>query len=79
MTDEDIAIEYEAHLAYSGEELKTCPICNEDTHAKSCPTCRLAGKAVALSGDMLADMIRAKIEAGEDVDIDAMLENSLKG
>jgi DNA repair exonuclease SbcCD ATPase subunit len=66
MTDDDLIIEFEAIMAFAGEKLKICP-CGMETHAETCPVC-----GCKLSGDTLADAIRQKVEAGEDVDLDQL-------
>lgn len=68
MTDEDILLEYEAHLAFNGEILKTCPRCALETHRKKCPEC-----GITLTGDQVMDDALARVEAGEEVDLDALL------
>lgn len=67
MTEDEIILEYEAHLAYEGEALKKCPRCDAETHRKQCPYCD-----VALSGDKEADDLFDRIEKGEDVDLSVL-------
>lgn len=67
MTDEDIALEYEIWLASEGKLLKTCYKCKATTHRDVCPGC-----GIAISGDELADDVYARIEAGEDVDLNSV-------
>lgn len=74
MTDEDIALEYEADLAFNGETLKQCFQCEAETHRQHCPTCKNPdGTPVSLSGDTNFDDAVAKMESGEDVDIEQLL------
>ena len=73
MTEEGIVVEYEAMLCSEGEELKTCPYCNKQTYRKNCPYCKRG--VVALTGDPLVDDLFARIEAGEDVDLDLLRSN----
>lgn len=68
MSDEDILVEYELDLAAEGEKLKECPRCSLKTHRKECPECE-----IELSGDMQADDVFARLEAGEDIDLNAAL------
>lgn len=63
MTDEDLVVEFEAILAARGEKLKECP-CGMATHGKTCPVC-----GCALSGDPVADDLRRRAEAGEEIDL----------
>lgn len=79
MTDWDIAIEYEAHLAASGEPLKTCPRCGEQTHRAHCSSCKLPdGQPLQLTGDSAMDDAISRIEAGEDVDLDQLLRGGFE-
>lgn len=75
MTDEGIALEYEADLAFRGEVLKTCPRCKTQTHARGCPVCKTDdGTPIALTGDPTIDNVVAMIERKEDIDdLEALL------
>jgi hypothetical protein len=75
MTDEGIAIEYEADLAFKGEPLKTCPKCKTQTHASGCPVCKTEdGAPIALTGDPTIDNVVAMIEGNEVIeDLEALL------
>lgn len=75
MTDEEISIEFEARLAFSGEPLKTCPLCGLETHRQQCPTCTMPdGEPVNLSGDIVIDEAQVMIESGADIeDLDSLL------
>lgn len=64
MTVDDIVVEYEAHLAFSGEVLKECPRCGFETHRTSCPYCTVEDKPMELTGDKLMDEAKAKMEEG---------------
>lgn len=76
MTEEGLRLEYEAVLAYGGEPLKTCPRCSVETHERACPRCVLAdGRVLALTGDEAMDDALARIEDGEEID----LEKALRG
>jgi hypothetical protein len=73
MTDEEIALEYELDLVHRGEALKRCPRCKTTTHQKTCPNCQLKdGNPMELTGDELADEIKAKMAEGEELDLDAI-------
>jgi len=69
MTDEDIVLEYEYELMESGELLKTCPRCETKTHRKYCAECMVDGEPLPLTGDKLADDVRSRIAAGEELDL----------
>lgn len=71
MTDIEIAIEYEADLAYQGETLKECPRCHRKTHARACIRCETKRGPLQLTGDIVADAARADEEDGLEVDLDA--------
>ena len=74
MTSWEIAIEYEAYLASEGEPLKKCPRCGFETHRQHCVRCTLDnGEPLQLTGDAALDDAVARIEAGEDVDLDEIL------
>lgn len=74
MTDEEVLLEYEAHLAYEGEQLKTCPRCGIETHRPQCPTCKTPdGQALPLTGDSAMDEAYAKIKQGEEVDLEQII------
>jgi hypothetical protein len=66
MTDDDIVVEYEALLAARGEKLKECP-CGMLTHDRVCPFC-----SCPITGDPVADDLRRRAEAGEDVDLNLL-------
>jgi len=68
MTDEEIIVEYEAYLHFKGETLKTCPRCKVATYRSKCPFC----PDMSLTGDALADDLFARLEAGEDVDLNLL-------
>jgi len=68
MTDEGIALEYEMYLASEGKTLKACFQCGFETHRDQCPDC-----SVELSGDKEVDDIFARIEAGEEINLDEAL------
>lgn len=68
MTDEDISIEYEAVQAEAGEPLKVCPNCQTETYQQACPYC----PDISLTGDTLADDLFARLEAGEEVDLNQL-------
>ena len=76
MTDEEIAVEFEAVLCSTGETKKTCPKCNLDTFQKACPRC--AGEQNQLTGDAVIDDVFARMAAGEEVDLDAALRGQVK-
>jgi len=78
MTDEDILLEYEAVLAYSGEELKECPKCGLKTHRKHCTGCKVNDEPLQLTGDALGDELAACMEAGENLDIEAFIRSGGK-
>lgn len=75
MTDEGIALEYEARLAYAGEPKKVCPQCGRETFMKYCKTCKTPkGEPLPLSGDQQLDELRAKMDAGEEIeDLEALI------
>lgn len=73
MTEEDILVEFEADMAFSGEPLKSCPKCGTETHRKACPQCE-----IALTGDQKIDEAVLLAESGEDVDLDALLRPGKK-
>lgn len=68
MTERDILIEYEAHMATEGEPLKTCFECGRQTHGKHCLAC-----GVELTGDKKFDEVMKAVEEGKEVDIEAAL------
>ena len=68
ITDEEIALEYEMSLAAGGKSLKTCFTCETTTHRDKCPSCD-----IELSGDAEIDDIFARIEAGEEIDLNKAL------
>ena len=77
MTDEEMALEYELDLVQRGESLKCCPRCKTKTHQRTCPNCELNdGKPMELTGDELADDIKAKMAEGEELDLDAIFNPS---
>jgi hypothetical protein len=77
MTDEEIAVEYEAYLAFTGEQKKECPKCKRETFRENCPHCVLDnGEAILLTGDHKIDDVLSKLEAGEKID---NLEEILRG
>ena len=81
MTDEGISLEYEAHLAYRGEELKICPGCNTQTHRKCCPTCKdKGGVPIPLyTGDKDMNKLLHQMAAGEDVgDLEEIIRGGFK-
>ncbi|MCK5607604.1 hypothetical protein KAR91_37315 [Candidatus Pacearchaeota archaeon] len=79
MTDDDILLEYETLLAYEGEPLKTCPNCEAKTHRKHCVKCvNEDGQPQPLTGDSAIDQAMADIEAGKDVDLEAMLRGGFE-
>lgn len=68
MTDEEIVLEHETHLAYQGEPLKTCARCQGQTHRKYCPECRTAdGEPYPLTGDQALDALNARAAEGEEL------------
>lgn len=71
MTDEEIVLEYEMHLASEGNSLKTCFKCKRQTHREICPDCN-----TALSGDARFD---AALEMAEEGDKDLDLDKLLRG
>lgn len=74
MTDEDLALEFEAHLAFEGEPLKTCPQCGVETHRPQCPTCKTPdGEAMSLTGDSVMDEAFTKIKQGENIDLEKII------
>lgn len=73
MTDEEILLERETELAFDGKPLKACA-CGYQTHMDACPQCVSDdGEAKELFGDHDVDDMFAKMEAGEDVDIESIL------
>ena len=68
MSDEEISLEYEMCLADEGKLLKSCPVCELITHRDDCPVCD-----ITLTGDHEADDALARLEAGEDVDLEALV------
>lgn len=71
MTDEEISLEYELHLAADGKRLHECTNCGMETHRDECPCC-----TATVSGDKVIDDVFSKIAAGEHVDpqqLDALL------
>lgn len=74
MTDEDILLEYELEMIARGEKLKACPRCGTETHRTYCPNCVVDGKPIALSGDQFADDVAARLEAGEDIDLNDVFQ-----
>lgn len=62
-------MDYEGHLAFTGEALKECPFCQTKTYQKECPVCASEGREVSLTGDTEMDKARALIEDGEDIDL----------
>lgn len=68
MTDEEIALEYEMHLAAEGKTLKECFKCGCNTHRDQCPMCD-----IEISGDAEVDSVFERIEAGEEVNLDELL------
>ena len=77
MTDEEIAVEYEAQLAWEGEPLKTCPTCKAETHQKGCPNCTTEdSEPIVLTGNAAMDSVIALAESGkadEIKDLEALL------
>jgi hypothetical protein len=68
MTDESIAVEFEAYLCVGGEKMKTCPICKLETFQRKCPICRKG----ELTGDALIDSVFEDIENGKEVDMNVL-------
>lgn len=68
MTDEDISLEYEMFLSAAGKSLKECFKCKCTTHRDQCPVC-----GTELTGDKTIDEVFARIEAGEQLDLEAEL------
>ncbi|KAA0888769.1 hypothetical protein [Oryzomonas rubra] len=68
MTDEEITLEYEMHLAADGKSLKTCFKCGYKTYRDQCPEC-----GVEISSDSTADEILERLENGEDIDLEEIL------
>jgi len=74
MTDEDIRVEYESYLAFNGKAIKECPQCGTSTYRGYCTQCVLAdGSPLELTGDKELDDIFARLQNGENVDLDAEL------
>jgi len=69
MTDEEIMLEYEMEMIEQGEKKKTCPKCQIDTHRQQCPEC-----GMMITGDQLADEIMERMEAGEELDLNAIFK-----
>jgi len=80
MTDEEIALEYEAHFAFEGEPLKTCPKCKTQTHEKGCPICTTEdGSAMPLTGDNTIDSVVSMIGNNEHIeDLEALLRGGFE-
>lgn len=75
MSQEAICVEFEADLAFQGKSLKSCSNCGMKTHLDSCLYCLdSAGKPLPLTGDSAIDSAIAKMEAGEDVDLNELLK-----
>ena len=72
MTDEEIAIEYEASFAFAGEKLKTCPRCEQQTNQPACPHCSTEGEPMNLTGDGPMDKALYDIEQGKEIDLEAI-------
>jgi recombinational DNA repair protein RecR len=71
MTDEEIAVEYEAQMAWDGEPLKTCPTCGESTHQKWCQTCVTEeNEPIAITGNAAIDKVLALAENGKGNEIE---------
>jgi hypothetical protein len=70
ITDEEIAIDYEASLSFKGEDLKECSYCHNETFSSVCPVCKIDGVERELTGDMVADNVLERLKAGEDVDLE---------
>lgn len=69
-----MALEFEAHLAYEGEALKTCPRCGIETHRPQCPTCKTPdGQALPLTGDSAMDAAFTSIAQGEEIDLEKII------
>ena len=64
-------LEYEAALCDEGKMLSTCPLCGIKTFRESCPNCG-GSNPVSLTGDALADDLFARLERGEDVDMEEL-------
>jgi len=62
-------LEYEMEMIEQGEKLKTCPKCQLDTHRQQCPEC-----GMMITGDQLADEIMERMEAGEELDLNAIFK-----
>lgn len=77
VTDEEIAIDYEATLSFKGETLKQCFHCDNETFSSICPVCKSNGVERELTGDKVADDVLARLHAGEDVDLEKAFQ--LKG
>lgn len=76
MTEEEIALEFEMHLAYLGEPLKTCPACGIETHRPHCPACKLPdGSPYALTGDSAMDAAIASIEQNQEIDLEKIVRS----
>lgn len=79
MTGWEIAIEYEAHLAAEGEQLKKCPRCGFETHRPHCVRCKVdGGQPLQLTGDGAIDDAVARMEAGEDINLDELLRGGFE-
>lgn len=70
MTDEGIRLEYEMFLAAQGRTLFVCDRCGVETYEGGCPVC-VDGPAP--QGEIDMERLIAKIQAGEDVDIETEL------
>lgn len=71
MSDEEIAVEYEADLAWSGKVLKVCPTCGGATHQEHCMTCVTEdGEPIALTGNPTIDRVMSMIENGQGDEIE---------
>jgi len=67
MTDEEIAVEYEAFLCAKGEPRKECPKCGLATFRDQCPRCGPESEeAPPLTGDKEVDEFLALTAAGKD-------------
>lgn len=72
MTDEGIALEFEATLCAEGATKNTCPSCGLETFRKHCPICPPGKDALELTGDALVDKLFADIAAGKEVDLEQL-------